>query len=86
MQKKTSSTSSQKKLNSEWTDRQVGSFWIQEREGDSSYLLGNVEIDGKKVLISIFKNKFSDSNSKSPQFVAFKNFSKNKVEDHKSKN
>jgi hypothetical protein len=86
MQKKTSSTYSSKKPNSEWGENRIGSFWIKEREKDSSYLLGFVKIEGKKYPISIFKNKFHEEGSTQPHFVVFKNFSQEQVQEYKNKN
>lgn len=87
MQKKTSSNYSPKKPKSAWAKNKVGNFWIKERDGQSSYLLGFIEVDGKKQSISIYKNKFKngDSSSNEGDFVVFKNFSKEEVEEYKKK-
>ena len=38
-----------KKQNSQWTDRKIGAFWINQT-GNGQYLLGSIEIDGKKFI------------------------------------
>ena len=72
-----------KKQKSDWTDKHIGAFWIRESSGNQ-YLIGNVEIDGKKYPISIYANKFHEENTKRPHYVAFSNFTKEEVEKFKS--
>jgi len=87
MQKKTSSNYSQQKPKSPWAKNKIGNFWIKERDGQTPYLLGYVILDGKRQAVSIYKNKFKSENTPSNEgdFVAFKNFSKDQVEEYKKK-
>ena len=88
MQKKTSSNYSQQKPKSPWAKNKIGNFWIKERDGQSPYLLGYVMLDGKKQAVSIYKNKIKNDASPSYEgdFFAFKNFSKDQVEEYKNNN
>jgi uncharacterized radical SAM superfamily protein len=56
---------------SEWSENVVGAFW---KKGDENkYLSGYVEIDGKKVPIIVFRNKFKKE-KKQPDFVIYQTF------------
>tara|TARA_Y100000356_G_scaffold133493_1_gene140674 strand:- start:162 stop:422 length:261 start_codon:yes stop_codon:yes gene_type:complete len=79
-----SSNSYEKKQNSQWTDRKIGAFWINQTS-NGQYLLGSIEIDGKKHPISLYANKFHQENTKRPHYVAYANFSKEEYEEYKSK-
>ncbi len=68
MQKKTSSTSSEKQP-STWTQNKMGVFWIKTNQSGKSYLSGTVEVGGKTVPIHIYKNDFQEG--KTPHFHAY---------------
>lgn len=56
---------------SQWTNNVIGAFW---KKGDQSkYLSGYIEIDGKKVPITVFPNKFKKE-KKHPDFIIYKTF------------
>ena len=44
------------KTSSEWSDREVGALW--RKGGDKPFYSGNLTINGEKLEIVIFTNKF----------------------------
>lgn len=43
-------------------EKSIGGLWLKEK-GDLKYYTGTLEIDGKKVKIIVFKNKFKNKDS-----------------------
>ena len=50
--------------------KSIGALWTHVSKKEEKYLTGSVEIDGRKVDIVVFKNKFKDQD-KQPDFKIF---------------
>lgn len=51
-------------------NKSIGALWTHESKDGNKYLSGVVEVDGKKVDIVVFKNKYKKE-SKHPDFQIF---------------
>lgn len=61
---------------SKWSDNVLGAFW---KKGEANkYLSGTIDIDGKKVQILVYPNKYKKDNTH-PDFIIYKTFEKNSV-------
>ena len=49
----------------------IGGLWLHEGKGGSKFMAGEIEVDGKKVPIIVFKNDKRD-NPKRPDYRIFK--------------
>ena len=50
--------------------KSIGALWTHTSKKEEKYLTGSVEIDGRKIDIVVFKNKFKDQD-KQPDFKIF---------------
>lgn len=48
--------------------KSIGGLWKKTSKNGASYLSGNVEIDGKKIRISVFPNKYKKKET-SPDYT-----------------
>ncbi len=58
-----------------WSDQQRGAFWKKNGK-NGKYLAGYVVIDGKKIPITVFPNKYKEKDNQ-PEFVIYETFSNN---------
>lgn len=49
----------------------IGALWIHDKQDGSKYLSGNIDVDGRKVEIVIFKNTFKKEGEKTPDYRIF---------------
>lgn len=48
----------------------LGALWINESKAGNKYMAGQIEVDGKKIKIVVFKNKFKEE-EKHPDYRIF---------------
>lgn len=52
--------------------KKIGALWTRKsNNGDKTFLSGNIEIDGRKISLLVFKNSFVDENPKAPNFIIY---------------
>ena len=54
---------------SDWSKREIGAFWTRE-SSKGKYLSGSIELEGKKVKVVMFPNRYKD-NDKKPDYVLY---------------
>ena len=54
---------------SDWSKREMGAFWTRE-SSKGKYLSGSIELEGKKVKVVMFPNRYKD-NDKKPDYVLY---------------
>lgn len=68
-QRKGTSSQEQQASSSEWMQRQLGAFWMRKNKWSEPYLSGYVMMDGKKLPLHIYKNKYHEEGR--PHFIAY---------------
>ena len=58
-------------MNTTWTDQQRGAFWKKDGK-NGKYLAGYVVIDGKKMPVTVFPNKYKSKDNQ-PEFIIWRN-------------
>lgn len=53
----------------DWSKREIGAFWTKEN-AKGKYLSGSLEIEGKKIKVVMFPNRYKD-NDKKPDYVLY---------------
>jgi hypothetical protein len=51
--------------------KRIGGLWVKETSKKEKFLSGEVEINGNKIGLFIFKNGFLSENPKGPNFVVY---------------
>jgi uncharacterized protein (DUF736 family) len=59
-------------MNTTWTDQQRGAFWKKDGK-NGKYLAGYVVIDGKKMPVTVFPNKYKSKDNQ-PEFIIYETF------------
>jgi uncharacterized protein (DUF736 family) len=48
--------------------KSIGALWLKESKSGTKFFSGNIEIDGKKIAIVIFRNTKKPEGSKQPDY------------------
>jgi len=52
--------------------KSIGGLWIKTAKDESmKFFSGNIEIDGKKIPIVIFRNKYKEEGTQKPDFLIY---------------
>lgn len=49
-------------------ENEIGSLWIKVQENGDEYMTGDVNINGERTSVIVFKNKFKVEGEKTPDF------------------
>jgi uncharacterized protein (DUF736 family) len=52
-------------------EQNIGALWLKDKANGGKYLTGNIEIDGVKHKIVVFKNDFKKDGEKTPDYRIF---------------
>ena len=62
-------------MNTTWTDQQRGAFWKKDGK-NGKYLAGYVVIDGKKMPVTVYPNKYKSKDNQ-PEFIIYETVGQN---------
>lgn len=49
-------------------NNRIGALWLKEAKSGTKYMSGNIEIDGKKIYVAVFRNN-KDGKEARPDYV-----------------
>jgi len=55
----------------DWKEREAGAFWSREKNGGEKYLTGYVEVNGERVQVVAFRNKFKKEGENTPDLRVY---------------
>mgnify|MGYP006228553265 FL=1 len=55
----------------DWKEREAGAFWSREKNGGEKYLTGYVQVNGERVQLVAFRNKFKQDGENTPDLRVY---------------
>ena len=55
----------------DWKEREAGAFWSREKKGGEKYLTGYVQVNGERVQLVAFRNKFKQDGENTPDLRVY---------------
>lgn len=54
------------------SDQKIGALWIKEQRGGGEYMSGELEIDGVKRRIVVFRNSYRTDANRQPHYIIYR--------------
>lgn len=54
------------------SENKIGALWIKEQRGGAEYFSGEIEIDGRKQRVVVFKNGYRTDENRQPHFIIYR--------------
>ena len=54
------------------SENKVGALWIKEQRGGGEHMSGEVEIDGRKTRVVVFRNSYRTEENRQPHYIIYR--------------